>query len=313
MNAYLMLSLALFAAGNSIVKWLIREGGKFGLTAPGAISFCNVLFVGNICGAILALLVGGPRSILRELRHTSWHTRRRLLFDIVLGVTIASLLFTALAHTSVTNLILLSRIEPVAFAVFSVLLFKSRVTQRQWLGFALIIGGSLGLVLFQNMYRLMTGDLLVIAAAVCQGYSIVVSKQNLTLVGKNALVVARSFGSAVIFFIVAVSLYGFDHFAEAFGPGLWFVMSLYALVSVVLALFAWYKALDTVPDVTVAKGLMLQPVLGIAFAFLILGEVPSMMQWITGGIIFVGMLVSYEHPKETPPAASCLEQRLNAA
>ena len=150
MNIYLILSLALFAAGNSIVKWLIREGGKFGLTAPGAISFCNVLFVGNICGAIFALLLGGPRSILRELRGTSWHVRRHLLLDILLGVTIASLLFTALGNTMVTNLILLSRIEPVAFAIFSVLLFKSKVTQRQWLGFALIIGASLGLVLVQK-------------------------------------------------------------------------------------------------------------------------------------------------------------------
>ena len=175
MNVYLMLSLGLFAAGNSIVKWLIREGGKFGLTAPGAISFCNVLFVGNLCGAILALLLGGPRAILRELRGTNWHVRRRLLFDILLGVTIASLLFTALGSTTVTNLILLSRIEPVAFAVFSVLLFKSKVTPRQWLGFVLIIGGSLGLVLIQGMYRLKTGDLLVITAAVCQGYSICVS------------------------------------------------------------------------------------------------------------------------------------------
>lgn len=172
MNVYLVLSLGLFAAGNSIVKWLIREGGKFGLTAPGAISFCNLLFVGNIRGSIQALLFGGPREILRELQTTSWQVRRQLLFEIVLGVTIAALLFTALSRTMVTNLILLSRIEPVAFALFSALLFKSTVTKRQWLGFAFIIGGSLCLILVQSMYRLMTGDLLVMLAALLQGYSV---------------------------------------------------------------------------------------------------------------------------------------------
>lgn len=313
MHVYLIVSLALFAAGNSVVKWLIREGGKVGLTAPGAISFCNLLFVGNLCGATLALLLGGPRAILRELGATTWHVRRRLLFDIVLGVTIATLLFAALSRTTVTHMILLSRIEPVAFALFSALLFKSTVTRRQWLGFAFIIGGSLCLVLIQSMYRLMLGDLLVIAAAAGQGYSVCISKQNLALVGRNALVVARTLGSAMVFFTVAVSLFGFDHFAAAFGPGLWLVMTIYALISVVLAQFAWYKALDTVPDVSVAKGLMLQPVLGIVFAFLLLGEVPHTTQWIAGGIIFLGMLVSDEHPKERPPAASCLEQRLKAA
>jgi drug/metabolite transporter (DMT)-like permease len=33
---------------------------------------------------------------------------------------------------------------------------------------------------------------------------------------------------------------------------------------------------------TVAKGLMFQPALGIVVAFLLLGEVPSTIQWIAG-------------------------------
>jgi drug/metabolite transporter (DMT)-like permease len=313
MNIYLALAVGLFAAGNSIVKWLIREGGKFGLTTPGAISFCNLLFVGNICGSIQALLLGGAREILRELHATSWQVRRQLLFEIVLGVTIAALLFTALSRTMVTNLILLSRIEPVAFALFSAWLFKSKVTQRQWLGFAFIIGGSLCLILVQSMYRLMTGDLLVMLAALLQGYSVCVSKQNLSLVGRNTLVVARTFGSAMIFFTVAVSLFGFHHFAAAFGPGLWLVMSIYALISVVLAQFSWYKALDTVPDVTVARGLMVQPILAIGFAFLLLGELPTTTHVVAGAVIFTGMLLSHEPPKERPLAIGGPEHRLEAA
>jgi hypothetical protein len=44
-----------------------------------------------------------------------------------------------------------------------------------------------------------------------------------------------------------------------------------------------------------------------------MGEVPNTTQLIAGGIIFTGMLLSHEHPKEKPTVVGNPEQRLQAA
>ncbi len=101
--------------------------------------------------------------------------------------------------------------------------------------------------------------------------------------------------SAIVFFGIAVSLYGFQHFAEAFGPGLWLVMTIYAFVVVVLAQLAWYRSLATLPATTISNWSVFTPVISIAFAYAILGEVPVWPQVMGGGIILVGIVVTRSH------------------
>jgi len=56
-------------------------GGKLGLRMPGAVSFCNVLFVGNVCAGLVTLALSGPRRTLREYGGLS----RRTKWNLILG------------------------------------------------------------------------------------------------------------------------------------------------------------------------------------------------------------------------------------
>ncbi len=68
-----------------------------------------------------------------------------------------------------------------------------------------------------------------------------------------------------------------------------------------------------VPSSIVARWSMLFPFFAIFFAFLLLGEVPRTVQWIAGGIILVGMLVSRWGSKDEAVADSLGEKSLAAA
>ena len=100
-----------------------------------------------------------------------------------------------------------------------------------------------------------------------------------------AFLFIRTTASAITFFAIATTLYGIHHFAEAFAPDFWLVMTAYAGLVTVMGGLAWYKAIKELTPAVVAGAQVLSPFLGILFAFALLGEIPSLAQWIGGGII----------------------------
>ena len=167
------------------------------------------------------------------------------------------------------------------------------------------------MVLVQGMGSLMKGDYLVLVAAGLQGLAAVISKVLTRQFAVGPFVFARNLFSAILFFVIAVRWYGWEHFADAFLPSLWLVMGLYALVVVVIGQLAWYSALRSVAAERVASWSMLTPGLGLLFAWLLLDEVPNLAQWTGGLIILVGMMVTRLGNKAPPPAM--LESQLAAA
>lgn len=278
-------ALVLLAISVPVVKLMIREGGE-------AISFCNVLFIGNLCAGIGALFLFNPRKTIATLARLPRKQWLPLAANVLLAVAIPALLFTALQTTTVTSLILLGRVESIVFAVLTIAFFQGTVTRFQWLGNAVIVGGALTLVLIQGMGNLTTGDKLVIIAAILQGLAACMSKRFLDHCPVGVFVFVRNYGSAIVFFWIAVSLFGFDHFADAFAPELWVLMAVYALALVVGGQVAWYHALRSLKPIVVANWSVLMPILAILFAFLLLDERPTTAQLVGGGVVIVGMLIS---------------------
>jgi len=111
----LILAIVLAALATPIVKWLVVHGGKLGIANPNAISFCNILFVGNICSGIVVLATFGWGRLWLQLKRLDARTSLLLAGNILVGTVVAPiLLYTALETTMVTNLVLLTRIEAVA-------------------------------------------------------------------------------------------------------------------------------------------------------------------------------------------------------
>ena len=55
--ANMLAAIILAALATPVVKWLVVHGGKVGISNPDAISFCNILFIGNFLSGIVVVLL----------------------------------------------------------------------------------------------------------------------------------------------------------------------------------------------------------------------------------------------------------------
>ena len=101
----------------------------------------------------------------------------------------------------------------------------------------------------------------------------VVSKIKLDNIPLGIFTIFRTAVGTIIFFALTARIYGVGHFQDVFVPLVWQWMILYGAVIVVGGQLAWFKGLKetNAADVSVANSF--NPIAGIIFAFLILGDV----------------------------------------
>lgn len=135
------------------------------------------------------------------------------------------------------------------------------------------------------------GELLAVTASVAIATSTIISKKHLSHIPLGIYSIFRTALGTVIFFFIALILYGRDHFAGVLSPFLWQWMFLYSGLIVVLGQSFWIKGLKTSTasaSLVSSFGLLV----GIIAAYLILGEAPTQPQYIGGSLILVGIFLS---------------------
>lgn len=74
-RAYLLIAILIFAASNSVTRRLTEIGAENLIDGRNPISFCNVLFVGNLCALLALIAIYGREwnpSSLSRLGITDW-------------------------------------------------------------------------------------------------------------------------------------------------------------------------------------------------------------------------------------------------
>lgn len=291
---WLVLAVVLFGAGTPLLKLLVTRGGHFGDVLVNAISYCNVLFVGNLLSALLVVLYYGSRRTLESFRSLTRAEVWLALANTILANVIApALVITALELSSVTVVVLLLQTDIVFLALAGRLIYGDNVSRWQWRGYSLIAVGSVfTAILFPGQAGAGVW-LYVIMAAACRAMGNVLARSRLAQEEKlPAFLCLRNLVGALCFFALAILMFGPGHFAEAFAPGLWELMIVYAAVIVVLAQLSWYRALATLPGSTIAIGWTMTPVVSLLTAFFLLHESPALPQWISTIFILGGLVLA---------------------
>lgn len=289
----LLVSRALAALRPSLIAFLVSNAMLISGGTKTPISFCNVLFVGNLCAALAVGTWFGWRSILQDWQSMGWRIKVGLLVNGCLAALLSSLIFVGLAYTSVTNAVLLGRLGPVIYALAGTLLLGRKIQRSEWLGFSLIIVGVVAIVLKTSAFQINLGDMLILLSAVVYAVSSTLGKLMLSKQSNlRVIVFSRNFISSIIFFVIANIVFGPEHFADVLAGQLWIVMLVYALIIIVLAQFLWYAALEKLDAQTVGKWTALSPVFGVSFAFLLNGERPSVAQLLAFVVIMLGILIT---------------------
>ncbi len=301
-QTYLWLAILIFGASSAVTRKLTEIGAQHFIDGRNPISLCNVLFVGNLCALMVLLLIYGRqwnKATLKQLSRKDWLALTAVA--ILSGALAPGLIFQALALTGVNNVILVGRLEPPLTLALSVWLLKERVNFWEFIGaIAAFVGVTLTILLqppgeaMMNMGGLQVGlgELLVAAGSVAVAASTIIGKKYLSQIPLGIYSIFRTALGTVIFFFFALWLYGQNHFADVLSPFLWKWMFLYGTLIVVVGQSFWLKGLRS-STVSMASLIgSFTPLAGILAAYLILGEAPTLAQYIGGSVILIGIFLS---------------------
>ena len=301
-QAYLWFAVLIFGASSAVTRKITEIGAQHFVDGQNPISLCNVLFVGNLCALLVLVMIHRQQWHLTTLKQRSGQEWRSLIMVAILSGALApGLIFQALALTQVTNVVLVSRLEPPLTLALSIWLLGDRVNLWEIMGaIAAFIG--VGLTIFLQPVRasmmhmggfhIGIGELLAALGAIALAISTILGKKHLSKVPLGLYSVVRTGLGTVIFFIAALVLYGHNHFMGVLSPFLWQWMLVYGVMIVVVGQSFWLTGLRASSVSTASIVGSFAPIVGIVAAYLILGEIPTLAQYIGGSVILLGLLLS---------------------
>jgi drug/metabolite transporter (DMT)-like permease len=298
-QVYLWLAILIFGASGSITRKLTEIGASQFVHGHNPISLCNVLFVGNLCALGIMLIVYRSQLTVvnfSKISKSEWVSL--LIVALLAGALAPAAIFRALALSPVNNIILLGRLEVPLILILSGIFLKERLHRNQKIGAAIVLSGIFIAVIGGQptvsvmKFTVGQGELLTILAAVFLSISNLISKTKLLKIPLGIDNVIRTGFGSIVFFLLAIKLYGTGHFMDLGSPFLWQWMLAYGAVIVVIGQSFWIKGLKESPIATSAIISCFHPIAGMFFAYWILAESPTSAQMIGSIILLVGLLLS---------------------
>ncbi len=298
-TVYLWLAVPILASSSSVIRKLTEIGASQFVNGNNPISFCNVLFAGNLC-ALAVMLVFYRRELtpqtFKSVTPSEW--KYLTLSALLSGAIIPAMIFQALALSPVNSIILLARIELPIVLVASIVLLKEQFNRYQIIGaigvlmgiFIAVLGN--GSMSSTTSFSLGKGEILTIISSLLIAGSSLMNKKYLSRIPLGIAHIFRLGVGTLIFFVVANILYGPGHFGELFSPFLWKWMLVYGGIVIVIGQSFWAKGFRETPVSVSAIVSCFSPIAGMVFAYWILSEVPSFGQIVGGMVLFAGLLLS---------------------
>ncbi len=235
---------------------------------------------------------------LGMLAGKQWPSRRDTLMLLLLGVLgngIYQVLFMlGVHHTKAGNAALVLAATPALIALFGWLKGIESPSSRALFGIALSIAGVLfvvGTSAFAATRETLGGDALILVGCVCWALFTVLLKPFVHRVSGIQVAALTMLGGLPPLFIFATP----DLMSTSWStvPALgWVSMFLSGIGALVFAYLMWHHGVKMVGPTRTAMYSNLQPAIALLGAWILLGEVPTIMQGLGAGGIITGVLLS---------------------
>ncbi|MAZ20923.1 DMT family transporter [Roseovarius sp.] len=272
-------AVIIYAAANSIVTILADIGAANPVNGRNAITFCNLLFLGSLISLIPMVVFfhkDWTRANLRALTRKSWLllTTSALLSSAITP----GLFFFALEQTTVTNVILIGRIDPPLFLLFAFLLLGEKLDGWALTGGLVSLVGAATIILLKedgSNLGFGIGDLAALVATLSFIMSTLVTRAGLKDVPLGIFAIYRTALGTAIYFVIALYLYGPNHFQDLLEPVVLKWIWVYVVIVILMGQFAWNLALKHARTGDVALATSFSPLAGLIFAMILVGETPG--------------------------------------
>lgn len=289
-------AVIIYAASNSIVTLLVNMGAAMPVEGGrNAITYTNLLLLGSLLSLIpLSVMFRRDltRTNLRALRRRDWTL---MTISAVLSSALTpGLFFYALANTTVTNVVLITRIEPPLFLLAALFILNERFRAHAMLASLVALTGAVVIIGWHeggSLLALGQGEWAAIAATVSYVASTIVTRAGVQSVPMGLFSVYRTIAGAAVYFAAISLIYGPEVFRDIFSPVLWSWVWVYTGIVIVLGQVAWAMALKYARSGDLALATSFSPLAGILMAMVLLGENPGPGLLPGAAIIMVSILM----------------------
>ncbi|WP_120501765.1 DMT family transporter [Roseovarius sp. EL26] len=266
-----------YAAANSIASHLVSVGQANPMPdGRNAITFANLFVLSSLISLVpMAFLFRADltRNNLRKLALNDW-------FLLTVSALISSaltpgLFFFALEHSSVTNVVMIGRIEPPLFLMAASLFLKERFEKKALIAGLVALLGALVMIGFCDTVRLGPGEWAAFAATLSFMSSTLLARKVLKTLPMGIFASIRTVLGVSFYVIFVCVVQGPDQFRGLLSPILLKQVWIYAIVVFVIGQIAWNMALKHAKPSEISLATSFSPVAGVVFAMTLLGEHPG--------------------------------------
>ncbi|VAW02762.1 FIG01027508: hypothetical protein, partial [hydrothermal vent metagenome] len=242
--AFAWVAVIIYASSNSIVTLLVDIGRANRVDGwRNAITFCNLLFWGSLISLVPMVLLFWRDWTFENLRKLSGRDWGMLTVSAFLSSALTpGLFFYALENTTVTNVVMFGRIEPPLFLLATWLFLKEDLNPWAMLAGLIALVGAIIIIGMRGenaLYKFGKGEMATIAATVSFIASTLVARVGLQGVPLGIFSVYRTILGTVIYFFLAIYLFGPKHFQDLFAPVVLKWVWIYAVIVIIIGQFAW--------------------------------------------------------------------------
>ena len=206
---------------------------------------------------------------LSSLKRSDWFVLT--ILSIFSGAIAPLLMFFSIKETLVSNIVLLSRLEPIFLLLITSILLKKHLNLKTVLGLSLSLFGLILAFLLYNLQQMSIsfgrGEIFIIFHSLILACSTFLSSTFLSRIHVGIFTVFRTFVGAIIYFFTTIILFGASHFMDIFSPYLYKWTIIYALLIIVVGQLLWYTGLKHLSPQTISLTTSFSPIFGLFFAF----------------------------------------------
>ena len=287
---FVWLAVLVYASSNSIVTLLVDIGSEHPVMGRNAITFCNLLFLGSLLSLIPMVFMFHKDWTLENLGKLSRKDWAILTLSAALSSALTpALFFYALEYTTVTNVVLIGRIEPPLFLLASFFILKERLDPWAFAAGLIALVGAVIIIALKNdgtAFHFGKGEIAAVLATLSFIASTLVSRVGLKGIPFGIFSIYRTMLGTAIYYFLAIYLYGPHHFQDLFAPVVLKWVWIYAVVVIIIGQFAWNIGLKYARSGDVSLATSFSPLAAIVIAMLLLGEDPG-PGLIPGGLIIL--------------------------
>ena len=287
---FVWLAVVVYASSNSIVTLLVDIGRENPVMGRNPISFCNLLFLGSLLSLIPMVFMFYKDWTLENLGRLSRKDWAILTLSATLSSAVTpALFFMALEYTTVTNVILIGRIQPPLFLLATLLILKERLDPWAFAAGLIALVGAVLIIMLKNegpSFSFGKGEIAAVVATLSFIASTLVSRVGLQGIPLGIFSIYRTVLGTIIYYFLAIYLYGPDHFQDLFTMQVWKWVWVYAIIVIIIGQFSWNLGLKYARSGDVSLATSFSPLAGLVIAMVLLGENPG-PGLIPGGLIIL--------------------------